>query len=230
MFNIDYKEWDTKNFGFKVGSVNIGNIKDFSIVTVKKEAKKKGFKLIYLQSPIKLENSHLFFDEKITYTKPNKEKQGFNLHIDEILSYNSKYINEDLYKLAILSGEYSRFNLDNKFPKDKFFLLYNKWIENSILSNFATDVLVYKVEGKIVGLLTYHNKNDISNIGIIAVNPAYQGFGIGSKLIKFYQNKLTDEIIELEVITQGINKTARAFYEKNGYKIKSKIYIYHLWL
>lgn len=229
MYEIYYKAWDTINFGFKVGSVIIENLEFFSIETLKKQAKDYGFKLIYLQSPVELEYASLFYDEKIVYSKQNKVKKTIS-HYSEITSYDLDIITDELYKLSILSGEYSRYNLDENFPKEKFILLYNKWIENSILSNYATDVIVYKIKNEIVGLLTYKNQNDISNIGIIAVNPSFQGYGIGSKLLNYYQNQLDDNITELEVVTQGVNNKARAFYEKNGYKLKSKIYIYHLWL
>lgn len=229
MININHKEWDTTNFGFKVGSAIIKKPEIFNIENFRNKAKNEGFKLIYLESPIKLEGSNLFFDEKIIYSKPNIIRQE-SKPFDEISSYNFNVIDNDLYNLSIISGEYSRFNLDKNFPKNKFILLYNKWIENSVLANYATDVIVYKIENKIVGLLTYYNQNNISNIGIIAVNPNFQGHGIGSKLIKHYQNQLDNKITELEVVTQGVNLKARVFYEKNEYKIKSKTYIYHLWL
>ena len=229
MYKIKEQNWDTNNFNFKVGLVQIENIDDFSIENLKKQAQDNAYRLIYLQTPIKLkEVNNLFYDEKLVYSKI-KNINHSNLY-KEISSYKDSYINDELYELSLISGEFSRFKLDPLFPHDKFTLLYSKWIENSVNSDYATDVLVYKINDEITGILTYKNEKTTSKIGIIAVKPNYQNYGIGSKLIKHYQSILENNIEELEVITQGINLTARAFYEKNQYKIKSRTYIYHIWI
>lgn len=226
---IHLLNWDTKNFGFKIGYIEIDKLENFSIDQLKNDAKKDDFKLIYLKSSSLLNNLSSFFDEKLVYSK---KQEGIDEFIcSEIESYKSTSIIEsEIYDLALKSGEYSRYKLDSNFPIGCFHLLYKKWIENSIYTDFATDVLVYRVKDKPVGLLTYRNDGYISNIGIIAVNQEYQGCGIGSKLIRYYHSLLRNRVKFFDVVTQGINKPAKLFYEKNGYKLISKTYIYHLWI
>ena len=103
-------------------------------------------------------------------------------------------------------------------------------MSNSIFTDYATDVLIYKMKETPIGLLTYKNNETNSTIGLISVNSNFQNQGIGSILINHYQSILDNHIRTLTVSTQGINKNAIAFYKKNGYTIKSYSYIYHLWI
>ena len=228
MMNVKFLDWDTKHFGFKVGTIEIDKEKDFSLEQLKNDVRIEDYKLVYLKSSSLLDNSTLFFDEKLVYSQKKTNVDSF--FCSEIESYRSNIIEQEVYDLALKSGEYSRYKLDQNFPTECFHLLYNKWIENSIYTDYATDVLVYRLERKPVGLLTYRNSEDTSSIGIIAVNQDFQGYGIGSKLIKYYQSLLSNNIKVLDVVTQGVNKPARCFYEKNGYEVTSRTYIYHLWL
>lgn len=226
--NIQFLDWDTKHFGFKIGAIDIDKKRDFSLEQLKDEALIAGYRLVYLKSCSLLNGSSLFYDEKLVYSKTKDNVKDFIC--PEIELYNSESIEPEIYELALKSGEYSRYRLDPNFPIECFNLLYHKWIENSIFTDYATDVLVYRMDNRPVGLLTFKNSRGISNIGIIAVDPKSQGCGVGSKLIKHYQSLLGDSIKVLDVVTQGVNIPARCFYEKNGYTITSKTYIYHLWI
>lgn len=226
MKNIELLEWDSQNFDFKVGQLLVEKAEEFSVNALLSKAKAEGYRLLYIITPHKLNNLNLFFDEKLLYSKTNINRYGITC--DEIES--CKTITADLYQLSIKSGEFSRYNIDPVFPTYLFEMLYKKWIENSINTDFATDVLVYRHNTKIVGLLTYKNKGCVSSIGIVAVDPLYQRLGIGSKLIQHYESLLSDNIVEINVVTQGINLCARTFYEKNGYDIVSRKFVYHLWL
>ena len=56
--------------------------------------------------------------------------------------------------MALASGEYSRYKLDERFNRECFETLYKDWIRNSVYEDFATDVLVASLNDKDVGLLT----------------------------------------------------------------------------
>jgi ribosomal protein S18 acetylase RimI-like enzyme len=228
MMNVIFLDWDTKYFGFKVGIIEIDKEKVFSLEQLKNDARIEGYKLVYLKSSSLLDDYTLFFDEKLVYSKIKEDVEDFMC--PEIETYRQESIEAEIYELALKSGECSRYKLDQNFPTECFQLLYNKWIENSIYTDYATDVLVYRLDRKPVGLLTFRNSEDTSSIGIIAVGQDFQGYGIGSKLIKYYQSILSNNIKMLTVVTQGVNKPARFFYEKNGYEVTSRTYIYHLWL
>jgi dTDP-4-amino-4,6-dideoxy-D-galactose acyltransferase len=69
------------------------------------------------------------------------------------------------------------------------------------------------------------------SIGLIAVDENQRGKAIGKKLIGaglqyFYDHKITS----VDVVTQKSNYLACRFYESCGFKIKSIVNIYHLWI
>lgn len=225
---IQYLDWDTKYFGFKTGTIEFSLKENLPLEQLKKCARSAKYKLVYLKTPFLLDDHSIYYEEKLVYSKTKEKVEEFLC--PEIEPYRAEIIEPEIYELALNSGKYSRYKLDHSFPPDCFRLLYHKWIENSVYTDYATDVLVYRIDNKSVGLLTYKNDKDRSNIGIIAVNPNFQGCGVGRKLIKRYQCLLGNDIKVLNVVTQGVNQIAKYFYEKNGYKITSKTYVYHLWL
>lgn len=227
-YNIKLLDWDTANFGFGVAELAYNDIFHLEDIRSYLATTYPEVKLLYIKTPKKIDRSSIFCDEKITYVKHHQDT-NYAAYLN-IESNKNKIITTDLYELALLSGEFSRYNLDDKFPHKSFKHLYLKWIENSVYTEFATDVLVYKYNSKVIGFLTYKDNNDISSIGIISVNPKFQGLGIGSKLISHYQSLLKPNIKLQTVVTQGCNIKARALYEKNGYNLLDRTYIYHLWV
>lgn len=225
--NVNYLPWDSENFGFKVGKLIINDLHRFSWEVFKEYQRTNGYKLIYLISPIKL-YINAFYDYKLTYSK-NRTKNNHIVSDSHIHSYKDRALSEQLLNLALESGKYSRYHLDEQFPSRKFEFLYKKWLENSLLTDYASDVLVYELNNKPVGLLTYKVTGEQTSIGIIATDSKYQGRGIGSALMRYYDSILPDSIETLEVVTQGVNLAARSFYEKFGYAVKESCYVYHIW-
>jgi len=221
---VNELEWDSRFFKKKVGELNIGNgvienLLDFDVVYAKSDKK------IKLTIP-KFELSAS--ETKIVFIKDMKTPNIFDLNIRSAFSSGLKA--EDLYELALISGEHSRFNKDNKFSYKEFVELYKKWVDNSFDNNYADDILVYVLNKKIVGFVTYKINNDEARIGLIATDSNQQGKGIGTKLLNAVENKLFSlKIKTLEIPTQMENIIACKFYDKNGYSIKEKIYINHYW-
>ena len=224
--NVKFLPWDSTNFGFKVGKYLVEDLANFSWDILYIELQENAYKLVYLITPIKVE-TNAFYDYKLTYKKKrNTNNIKKNPHI---FSYKGKALSCQLLRVALESGKYSRYNLDERFPADKFELLYHKWLENSLLTDYASDVLIYELNDKPVGLLTYKVLGEQSSIGILATDPEYQGIGIGSALMQYYESLLPDSVQTLEVVTQGVNLAARSFYEKFGYTIEESCYVYHIW-
>jgi len=221
---VNELEWDSHFFKKKVGELNIDNgiienLLDFDVVYAKSDKK------IKLTIP-KFELSAS--ETKIVFIKDIKVPNIFDLNIRSAFSSGLKA--EDLYELALISGEYSRFNKDNKFSYKEFVELYKKWVDNSFDNNYADDILVYVLNEKIVGFVTYKINNEEAKIGLIATDSNQQGKGIGTKLLNAVENKLFRlKIKTLEIPTQMENIIACKFYDKNGYSIKEKIYINHYW-
>lgn len=137
---------------------------------------------------------------------------------------------QDLYALALQSGEYSRFRLDDKMPAGSYEKLYRRWIEQSVSKVMANDVLCYYYNGKIVGMVTVVVKDNVGSIGLVAVDSSCRGLGIGSALLESVDSYLFGKgVYVVEVATQLDNTKACSWYEKNGYVVDSMTDIYHWW-
>lgn len=101
-----------------------------------------------------------------------------------------------------------------------------------ITSNFSTDkisnnetILVYEINGKIVGFIEYLKNYETIDIINIAVLDEFRRDGIGSKFIDYLIENNDIEHIMLEV--RKSNEIAIKFYEKNGFKVLREIKGYY---
>ncbi|WP_369769502.1 GNAT family N-acetyltransferase [Flavobacterium sp. WC2416] len=219
-------EWDSSFFNRSIGLLDLNsgspNFEDLN-----------DWDLIYIISDedFNLEINkfiNTYSETKVVFSKMIMDSKNI---IDENISVAKKNDNkEQIYRLALESGKFSRFNLDTNFKKAEFKKLYHKWVDNSFNEGFADAVLVYKFENEIVGFVTYKLLDDIATIGLIAISPLYQGKGIGRKLINAVEIELVNRRIrELRIPTQFQNKIACEFYTKLGCKIIEKKIISHYW-
>jgi len=81
----------------------------------------------------------------------------------------------ELEKLSIQSGKYSRYSVDKNIKRDKFEKLYTIWIKRSIGKEIADEVLVILDNGNIAGMITLGNKNGKGDIGLLAVESRFRG-------------------------------------------------------
>jgi dTDP-4-amino-4,6-dideoxy-D-galactose acyltransferase len=225
-------QWDTDFFGWDVGTLRINSNDDLSKFAIHK------FDLVYIYSSSLLEVPEQLIhparielvDEKVTYQKEVSSEIPNN---EAIYSYpKDGEITDVLISLAIESGQQSRFKKDSNIPKEKFTDLYRLWITNSVKRKLADEVLVYKTNDKIIGLITISkNEDESAQIGIIAVDKDARGTGVGHRLMiaaEYWSATVGSRKI-LKVATQASNKGANSFYLKSGYEIASREYVYHLW-
>lgn len=233
---IKYLAWDSDFFKLKAGSASIEE--QIDLESLLNKARKDGFNLIYLFSkscdfvslPILEKYSGKLVDTKITYEYAfNKiQNKSINYHIIE-LKREKELIKLD--ELALLSGQYSRFRTDPKIEYQKFIEMYQIWVRSSMNGKMADKILTYMVDNNIAGFATLKFFDETGRIGLIAVDPSFQGRGIGKALIDHCIELLIGKgINKLEVSTQLENEQACRFYEKYGMYVKSKFYTYHLWL
>lgn len=216
-------EWDSNFFGIEIGEILYeGKLSESNF---------DEYKLIYLKTKIDSSPEIKNFENTFSETKLIFEKKLYqnNNLTSNIYSFKDLKIDKSLiYQLAFESGKFSRFNLDSNFGNVKFQELYKTWVDNSISSFFADDLLVYSDKNEILGFITYKKEGKEATIGLIAVSPYYQGKGIGSQLLKTVENKLVNDKIEiLSIPTQEINEAACKFYKKQGYNLKERLFIKH---
>lgn len=222
-------KWDSTFFNLKIGKIS-------DIESLPSAQEIKEYDLIYIEQlndkKIKKKAAALFnidyTDKKINFLKIlKKDTQEPDKNIKE---YNSKTANKKLIDLAIQSGVFSRFKLDSHFSDEGYKKLYIQWIKNSVKKKSADLVLVYGDARKPEGFITLLFKEQLAQIGLIAVDSEHQKKGIGKALIsavEYYAKK--NNCTKLQVVTQAENKNACHFYEKRGFKNESVIYTHHHW-
>ena len=224
--------WDSDFFGLRIGRVDLQTVGDAIDLKKQQENLKQQFDLLYIFDPNNVgfsANGARLMDEKILYSKPCEPRKQF----PEISFYKDAQPNEDLYRLALVSGGYSRFKLDERLPKGCYERLYTRWIENACPKNGTNkQILIYPdAQGTAKGMITIDHTGELGHIGLVAVDTDAQHQGIGGKIMSTLDGYLFERGIKtLEVPTQKANTDACRWYEKNGFTIQSVTPIYHWWL
>ena len=220
-------DWDSNFFNKKIGGIfiaedhtAIGDCAHYDVLYV------KTFKYLNL----KVDGfSNNYSETKVIFSKEALQpKDPVDTYIESFFETNKK--KEDLYQLAFESGKYSRLKLDSNFTEYEFRKLYRQWVDNSFNLTYADAILVYIMNEKIIGFVTYKLYEKYGKIGLIAVNSESQGKRVGSNLINAVEIELVNQgISELRIPTQLQNKQACDFYTKLGYHIIERIMINHYW-
>ncbi len=223
---IKILDWDSNFFKLKVGSTD-------KIFDIKKA---NNFDLIYCFSAPEDNQLNNFYtqiggklvDKKVVYTKKCSEK-----HIilpESIIEIYSENDNPTLNSLATQSGNHSRFKHDSLLPNNSYERLYHIWLKKSLSREIAHHVYSYRVNNEDAGFITLNIKNDIIDIGLIAVNEKFRGKGIGKKLMLCAEYiGQQNEIKQIKVATQKDNISACKFYEALKFKETNTVNIYHYW-
>lgn len=229
---VDRLQWDSDFFGLRIGRADVEANKKRNMLQQEAGSLRMDYDLIYIFSEQELpfdSNSMRLVDTKTIYAKAIDTSSIMPSAIER---YQETVPNADLYRLALVSGVYSRFRLDDCFPAESYERMYRCWIERSVDGSMADVVLVHRTDNQIDGVITLKIDNDIAHIGLVAVDEGVQGKGIGTMLIKSVEAYLQGNTIvrHLKVATQWANKPACYLYEKNGFVVEEKTNIYHWWL
>lgn len=230
--DIRVLDWDSAFFGLRIGRVDLQSKTDAELLQSRYEELKQQFDLLYIFDTNAIgfkANGAQLVDEKILYSKPCEPRKQYA----EISFFQSARPSENLYRLALVSGGYSRFKLDSRLPKGSFERLYKRWIENACPQEGTNkQILLYQNEhGVECGMITIDYQGELGHIGLVAVDTEVQHQGIGGKIISTLDGYLFEHGIKtIEVPTQKANKDACRWYEKNGFAIQTITLIYHWWL
>lgn len=225
-------QWDSDFFGLRIGRADIFTTEDALSLASQYNELKQQFDLLYVFDPNNVgfdAGGARLVDEKILYSKPCEARKQY----PEISFYQAAHPNDDLYRLALVSGGYSRFKLDERLPKGSYERLYTRWIENECANRGGGKmVFVFSDEAEgIRGMITVDYSSELGHIGLVAVDPDTQHHGIGYKIMSTLDGYLYQKGVKtLKVPTQKANTDACRWYEKNGFTIQSITPIYHWWL
>ncbi len=231
--------WDSAHFGFPVARIAAA-APPAELPGALAGLRSAEYRLAYWSVPAgdvervaagRREGGHLA-DDKLTYSRV--------LGADEPASSGARSIVERfagdrpdaaLVRLALRSGEYSRFRRDPSFPWELADLLYSRWIERSVAGEIADEVLVARDGGEIVGMITLGRAGERGDIGLVAVDPAAQGRGLGRLLVTEAGRRFAASGRTVaQVVTQAENGPARRLYESCGYSIERSETVFHFWL
>ncbi len=231
--DVNLLKWDSDFFKLKIGNILCQTTTEredlLNVIHLNSD-----FNLIYIFCDPKSNLNNdiqnlgaILYDQKVTYYQ--KIKQSFR--DPNIKSILNNELSDQIFSLALQSGEYSRFKRDIKLGNDKFQELYKIWITRSLNKEIAFETFAYIENDKVLGLITLGEKNNIGDIGLLGVDESSRGKSIGHKLV----NHSFDYLLQLgysecQVVTQNENKLACSFYEKNNFTVNSIVNIYHLWL
>jgi ribosomal protein S18 acetylase RimI-like enzyme len=178
------------------------------------------------------EGGAILYDERVTYAKrlAAEPQPGVAVPGDNAVEAYSGGLTDELLGLAILAGHESRFRKDPRLLPF-FEALYQLWMVNSLEGTMADVVFIYRPDAGIKGMVTCKTgPGGVGNIGLIATDIAWQGKGVGGKLIRAAEAYFRTKGMETcTVVTQRTNAPACEFYERSGFSISKTEYIYHLW-
>ncbi len=219
---IEFLEWDSDFFSKKIGKVIIENSDDLNCNNL------TSYDLIYVFSTAPDLNYSLV-DKKIVYILYDLNQIAIE-DDPEFFDETSDSYNE-LLSLTLQSGQYSRFKIDKNFKNNEYEKLYKEWIDGSISKKLATDIIVKRMDGKLVGFVTLTKKsNELADIGLVAVDKHYRGKGIAKDLVsKTIALAKKQGYKQIQVVTQLDNEPANILYKKCGFTQFSLTYIYHIW-
>lgn len=230
--------WDTKFFGYKIGSITAKNLTEEALSRLISALEKKGVVLIYLYidpddvlsaGSAQKANAYLV-DAKVTYSRTVPAESGAHFPTYPY-SYIHPSANARLRDLTLQCGQFSRFKLDCNFRNNEFERLYSCWIEKSVARKIAKDVLVYEADGQELGLATLRVVGGMGHIGLFVVDTQVRRRSIGKTLMEcIYQKCREYGLGNIQVVTQKANKHACCFYEKCRFIEKRTEHIYHLWV
>ena len=87
------------------------------------------------------------------------------------------------------------------------------FLNNILPENYQIDIVL--IDDKVVGMIAYNDRE----ISQLYIHIDYQGFGMGQILL---DNAKELSSGKLTLYTFEVNENARRFYEKNGFRIRSK--------
>ena len=229
--NIIPLAWDSDFFGLRIAKAELKSCNDIQLLLSNFKDLKEKLDLIYVfctPGIMEPSNSMRLVDRKATFSLA----PPFHASVcPAIREWESSDITDELLQLALTSGKYSRFRLDDKLPSGSYQRLYSHWIRQSVNRHNATNIFCYFENDLPVGMATLDLGAENGTIGLVAVNEQHQHRGIGRSLMKHVINYCGQtDCKTISVVTQLDNAAACRLYEKSGFQLESVVEVWHWWL
>lgn len=240
---IELLPWDSEFFGFKVGRTELPAALKVGAEKVKEQMREMDIRLLYVfhnpKEVVDPTHKKSFLtsaaakrvDQKVTYGKRLANQSNLYSPSNSIIPWATSQPTQQLYSLALQSGEYSRFKLDKGFSPDAFERLYRLWMDNSLNGTMADKVLIAPdANGEALGMVTVSWKGPKASIGLIAVDEKARGMKLGKQLMLSAEGYAREAGKKTIIVpTQLDNQAACRFYEHLGYEVVEVVEIWHVW-
>ena len=233
---IERLAWDSDFFGIEVARLRAGRLDAASLPSAMQALQRSCASLAYVvtDEPIEPAAAARFGlvhrDAKTTYARAIGDGLAA---VAGVTVREAQPVEElaQLRALAVASGASSRFRLEERLPAGKAAELYERWMDNSLTGALAAKVLVAVRAGAVVGMVTVGERAGAADIGLIAVDEAARGGGVGGALVAAALAwGRSAGLDQATVVTQGHNRAACALYERCGYAVRDTVQVYHAWL
>ncbi|WP_218813717.1 GNAT family N-acetyltransferase [Rickettsiella endosymbiont of Dermanyssus gallinae] len=238
MHNTQLLDWDSHILGLSVAKILTTPLTTQELETLLQTLKAQGVKLVYwlidstdaLSQQAAQDCAGFLADEKLSYCldlmtlAPLPPDKGVEV-------YSEYTANAELEAIAIEISQFSRFAHDPKLSAEQVSKLYKAWINNACRKIVAKAVLVIKEQSSIAGMVVIDEKQARGDLSLVGVTPAYQGQGLGKRLVHAAQHWCLEHGYFIsQVVTQKTNPKACRLYESCGYQLEKMEYFYHFWL
>jgi ribosomal protein S18 acetylase RimI-like enzyme len=134
----------------------------------------------------------------------------------------------DFSRMVSTIAAKGRYSKDIRIPEDKPLMVYREWINNSIHNSFADEVMILLSDQTIAGMITLKIREENGTIDLIIVDPAFQGMGIGKRLLTESQQYFSEIGAKaLLVETEAENIGSNIFYQRNGFILQDFQLVFH---
>ena len=234
----EFLDWDSEFFGYRVGKIYKNKLNQHDITEIYEWSEKNRINCLYFLSDSSCINTNnLVFQNQF---KLVDIRLTFSINLNNIVlikndsnHYVLREANEgdlvDMKNIAANSHTDSRFYYDCNFDDALCDRFYEEWVSNSFKGH-ADAVFVACLDNKLIGYITCHIKNNIGDIGLIAVNKNARGKKVGTSLVNYALRWFFEKnITKVNVVTQGRNISSQNMYLKCNFTIASQMLWYHKW-
>ena len=243
MSRVEVLEWDSEFFGHRTARIADRALDRDALAGLLDELRDNGTRLVYWSvdagdSASRLAAEQLggfLADLKTTYRAEfaslGKECFAAREGIPRVEVISGTELTADLRRLAVQSGEYSRFAIDPCIPRERFESLYESWIEGCLEGRLADETFAIRDPDRIVAFLSASRCDNHGEMELVAVEPKAREHGLGKRLVCVTHSWFRRcGLRTAQVVTQRTNDPAGRLYEGCGYRICSVEAFFHFWL
>ncbi len=232
--------WDSEFFGYRIGRILAPKLDDRSIHEALQWANANSIDCLYFLSDsqdartVRLveQNRFQLRDIRVTLTHnlltiaPAENNSEVHFRLSEPDDFTK------LQDTALHAYIHSRFYYDPCFTEDQCARLYARWLEKSILEDFADAVIIAETKTEPLGYVSCHLNHQTTQgqIGLVGVTESARGQQIGKKMINYVLQWFQLQGMEtVNVVTQGRNIPAQRLYQRCGFVTQDVQLWYHKW-